>query len=585
MENLAYESVIKEIKRRLSIVNLIENYLSLRRSGKSYVGLCPFHDDKNPSLHVNEEKGVFHCFACGAGGDIFGFIMRYNNLTFSESVKELARRADVKLEKSSISVKNRSKRDILFKTNSLVCSFYHEFLRRSKRSKEVIDYLAGRGISLEIIKEFQLGYAPDEWDTLVQFLTAKNIPLSVAERLGLVIKRNNKDGYYDRFRKRIMFPIKDIDGKVVGFGGRTLDGDEPKYMNSPESEIYHKKSVLFGLDKSRDFIRKFDKALVVEGYMDFLSLYFTGIKNAVATLGTSLTRDHAMLLKRYTDKVVVVFDGDEAGIKASLRVLQVFLEEGVSPLMVVLPKGDDPSSFISAGRQDEFQRLVEGAAPLLDIFIEKNIRDFQEGKITRSRAVQEVADVLKKIKDSIEKSHYIKKTGESFGVRENELLSLMKYSEKLEKERFKTKKAADTQERLILKIVLKFPEYLNYLREENLIDFISENDIKTVLKELILNGFDDVPSLLIRFSSGSVQEIISETVFFSDDVPDEATAWKMLRDCIRTLKLRRLEDSLRLLRLKIDQALAMKNFILEKELIKEYRDLVEQEKSIKGGSS
>lgn len=584
MENLAYESVIGEIKRRLSILNLVETYLSLKRSGKSYVGLCPFHDDKNPSLHVNEEKGVFHCFACGAGGDIFGFIMRYNNLTFPEAVKELARRADIKLEKSPITTttKNRSKRDISFKINDFVCSFYHKLLLGSK---EALEYLVGRGITLETIKEFQLGYAPDEWDTLAKFLTAKNIPLSGAEKLGLVIKRNSKDSHYDRFRNRIIFPIKDIDGRVVGLGGRTIGGEEPKYMNSPESEIYHKKDVLFGLDKSRDYIRKYNKALVVEGYMDFLTIYFTGMKNVVATLGTSLTRDHAILLKRYTDKVVVVFDGDEAGIKASLRVLQVFLEEGISPLVVVLPKGDDPASFISAGRQGEFQRLVEGATPLLDIFLEKNIRDFHDGKVTRSRAVQDVADVLKKIKDSIEKSHYIKKTGESFGVRENELLSLMKYSEKLEKESFKTKKAADTQERLILKIVLKFPKYLDYLREENLMDFISESDIKTVLEELVLNGFDDVSSILIRFNSGSIQEIISGVVFFSEDVPDEVTAWRMLRDCIRTFKLRRLEDSLRIIRLKIDQAIGEKNFILEKELIKEYRDLVEQEKNIKGRSS
>ncbi|MGH7889231.1 MAG: toprim domain-containing protein, partial [Thermodesulfobacteriota bacterium] len=329
----------------------------------------------------------------------------------------------------------------------------------------------------------------------------------------------------------------------------------------------------------------YDRALIVEGYMDFLSLYFTGMKNVVATLGTSLTRDHAVLLKRYTGRVVVVYDGDEAGIKASIRALQVFLEEGVSPLMVVLPRGDDPASFISSGRQNEFQGFVETATPVLDILIERNIRGFQDGKLSRSRAVQEVADVLKKIKDGIEKSHYIKKTGEIFGIRENELLSLVNYSEGIEKKSMKARRAADTQERLILKIVLKFPKYLDYLREENLMDFISENDFKAVLEELILNGFDDVSSLLSRFSSGSVQEIISEVVFFSEDVPDELTAERMLRDCIRKLELRKLEDSLRVVRIKIDRAIEEKNFILEKQLIREYRDLVEQEKNVKGRSS
>ncbi|MGH7807505.1 MAG: DNA primase, partial [Thermodesulfobacteriota bacterium] len=219
MKTLSYGSVIGEIKRRLSILNLVETYLSLKRSGKSYVGLCPFHDDRNPSLHVNEEKGVFHCFACGAGGDIFGFMMRYNNLTFPEAVKELARRADIKLEKIPAVDKNRTSKDLLFKINETVCGFYHKMLLGSKEAQE---YLAGRGIKLEAIKEFQLGYAPDEWDALVKFMAAKKIPIGGAEKLGLVIKRNNKDGYYDRFRKRILFPIKDIEGKVVGFGGRTI---------------------------------------------------------------------------------------------------------------------------------------------------------------------------------------------------------------------------------------------------------------------------------------------------------------------------------------------------------------------------
>jgi len=582
MGNVVYESVIREIKRRLSIVNLVETYLSLRRSGKSYVGLCPFHDDKNPSLRIDEEKGLFHCFACGAGGDIFGFMMRYNNLTFPEAVAELARRADIKLEKHTTTAEKRSRGDVLFKINNLISRFYHKLLLEGKDSKEAIDYLETRGISLEIIREFQLGYAPGSWDTLVKFLTAKNIPLILAEKIGLVIRRKNKDGYYDRFRGRIVFPIRDVDGKVVGFGGRTLGGEEPKYMNSPESEIYHKKSILYGLDKSMDYIRRKKQAIVVEGYMDFLSIYLAGIKNVVATLGTSLTRDHASLLRRYTDRVIVVFDGDEAGIKASLRVLEVFLEEWVSPLMVVLPKGQDPASLISEGRRDEFMRLLEGATPLLDFFIERTMRDFREGRITRSRAIQAITDILTKIKDSIERSHYIKKTGESFGVRENELLSLVKYGGKTEKERTIAKKTLDTEERLILKVLLKFPKYSDYAREENLFDVVPENETRAVLEEIILRGFDDVSSLLIRFNDSHIQEVISEVVFLSDDVPDERTALKILKDCIRKLKLRRIEDSLRTLRLRIDQAITEKNIALEKKLIKEYRDLVEQEKNLKG---
>ncbi|HEX9830451.1 MAG TPA: DNA primase [Thermodesulfobacteriota bacterium] len=586
MENLAYDSSVKEIKRRLSIVSLIENYLSLRRSGKSYVGLCPFHDDKNPSLHVNEEKGVFHCFACGAGGDIFGFTMRYNNLTFPEAVEELARRADVKLERHTIPSKKKSRKDTLFKINDLVARFYHQLLLENKGSKEAVDYLLGRGISLEMIREFGLGYSPSGWDTLVKFVAARNIPISAVEELGLVVGRKNKDGYYDRFRNRIIFPIRDVDDGVVGFGARTLNGDEPKYMNSPESEIYHKGNILYGLDKAKDYIRRSEKSIVVEGYMDFLSLYRAGIKNAVATLGTSLTRSHAMLLKRYTDKVIIVFDEDESGIKAALRALEVCAEEKLWLLRVALPQGYDPDSFILKGRRDEFLRLVESAIPLFDFLIERILMDFHSGKISRNKAVQTImADFLGKVKDPIERSHYVRKIAEIFGIRENEVLSFVKYGERLEKERIKIRETLDAEERLILKILLKFPKYSDYSREENLVAFISESEIRTALEEIILRGFEDVSSLLLKFNSSSIQELISEAIFFSDDIPDEATALKMLKDCIRKLKLRGVEDRLRFLRLEIDQARAEKNDVQEKELIREYAELVEREKNIKGGSS
>jgi len=582
MKNLSYESIIKEIKRRLSIVSLIEAYLSLKRSGKNFVGICPFHDDKNPSLQVSEEKGLFHCFSCGAGGDIFGFMMRYNNISFPEAIVELAKRADVPLERQYRSpAREKSIADALFRINSLTCKFYHKALLESQEGKEALNYLSARGISLEMVKEFNLGYAPSSWNTLTKLLAAKNIPLGTAEEIGLVIKRQNKDSYYDRFRGRIIFPIKDVDGKVVGFGGRTISGEEPKYINSPESEIYHKKSILYGLDRSRDYIRREKHAVVVEGYMDFLSLFYAGIRNAVATLGTSLTREHAIILRRYTDKVIVVFDGDEAGKKAALRVLDVFLPEGLKPLMVILPEGHDPASLIFEGRQDEFQKSLESAAPILDFMIERNIRSFEEQKTSRSAAVKEIVDVLSKMKDPIERSYYIKKTGESFGVREDELLSLLKFRDKL-KGRISARKPANNDERLVLKTLLKFPKLVDYIREDDLIDIFPENEIKTVLEHIILNGFDDLSSLLFKFNDSSVQEAISEVVFLSDDVPDEATAWRLLKDCIRKLKLKRVEENLRVVRIKIDRAIAEKNNLLEEKLIKEYRDLIQEEKNIRG---
>jgi DNA primase len=583
MSYFVSKSIIEEIKERFNIVSLIETYISLKKSGRGYIGLCPFHDEKTPSFHVSDEKGIFHCFGCGTGGDIFGFMMRYNNLTFSEAVAELAKRAGIRIEKSSLPSQRKSKKDILFKLNMVASRFYHSILVESNEGRAAGDYLKKRGISLEIAKEFQLGYAPGEWNTLVKFLTDKKAPLGIAEEIGLLIRRKSKDGYYDRFRDRIMFPIRDVDGRVLGFGGRILIEEEPKYMNSPESEVYRKRSILYGLDKARDSIRRSGRAIVVEGYMDFLSLYIAGIRNVVATLGTALTRDHVMLLKRYTDRVIVVFDGDESGRKAALRVLEVFLEEGLSPLMVSLPDGDDPDSFISKGRRDELLKLIADADSLLDFFIETVLMDFQRREISRSKAVQSVAEIIARIKNPIERSYYIRKIAENFGIRENELLSLVGRMEKAGmKMSVELKKTSDAQEKLLLKILLKFPKCSLYLKEKNATHFIPDGEIKTVLEEIILRGFNDVSSLLLRFSSASTQEIISEAIFSSDDIPDEVTGWKMLKDCIRKLKLKTVGDRLSVLRLQIDRAKKEKNSSLEEKFIREYRDLIEQEKNIKG---
>ncbi len=584
------ESVVKEIKERFSIVSLIEAYVSLKKSGRNYVGLCPFHNEKTPSFYVSDEKGIFHCFGCGVGGDIFGFMMRYNNLTFAEAVRELARRAGLKIENGSLTARRRPRRDVLFKLNLFASRFYYSMLFESPEGRVAREYLRKRGIPLETAKEFKLGYAPGRWDALVGFLIKKKAPLKIAEELGLIIKRRSRDGYYDRFRERIMFPIMDVDGRVIGFGGRALTQEEPKYINSPESEIYHKRSTLYGLDRAKDSIRKSGQVIMVEGYMDLLSLYSAGIKNVVATLGTSITRNQVVLLRRYTDRITVVLDGDRAGEKASLRgLLEVFLEEGLLPLMVLLPDGDDPDSFISKGRTEEFLRLIEGAGSWLEFFIETVVRDFGMGKISRAKAAQMAIEIIAKIKNDIERSHYIKKLAEKFVMRESDFLSLVSRKEAeldLKKTRVQThlelKKTPDAQERLILKILLRFPKYSCYLREENVIQFIDDVEIKAILEEVILNGQSDLSSLLLKFNDLSTHDVISSAIFLSDDIPDESTGWRMLKDCIRKLKLKRIEDKLRILRLEIDRARSEKNAGLEETLIREYRDLIEWEKNIKG---
>jgi len=328
MSKFNNEALVNEIKGRLSIINLVESYTSVKKTGKGYVGLCPFHDDTNPSMHVDEDKGLFHCFSCGAGGDIFGFYMRYNNLTFPETLSELAKKAGVTIEKESESVPRKSPNSVLYKINAVAAKYYRNILQESNQGKSGREYVENRKISSETAKEFIFGFAPEGWDNLVKFLTKNKVPLNIAEKVGLIVKRNNSDGYYDRFRNRLMFPICNVDGKVIGFGGRRVDEeDEPKYINSPESDIYQKRKSFYGINKSKDHIRREDRAILVEGYTDFLSLYSSGIKNVVASLGTSLTREHVSILRRYTNNVVVLFDSDESGRKAAKKSLDCRLEK------------------------------------------------------------------------------------------------------------------------------------------------------------------------------------------------------------------------------------------------------------------
>lgn len=584
MANFNDDGLVNEIKRRLSIIDLIESYTSVKKTGRGYVGLCPFHDDRNPSMHIDEEKGLFHCFSCGAGGDILGFYMRYNNTTFPEALQELAKRANIPIEKTAPRAKGSSAAGALFKINSIVSKYYQKTLEESARGKPALEYIAKRGIPRDVAKEFGLGYAPEGWDNLAKFLAKHKAPLGLAERVGLLVRRNSGDGHYDRFRGRLMFPIVNVDGKVIGFGGRVIDGEgEPKYINSPESEIYHKRSSFYGLDKSRDHIRRARRAIIVEGYMDFLSVYVSGVRNVVATLGTALTRDHVGVLKRYTDRYVVIFDGDESGIKAAVRSLDVFLEEGLLPNVVILPEGTDPDSFLSERGKDALLSLIENAPGLLDFYIDNTVREYRSGAITLNRSVREIADVLTKVNDPIAKNGYARKAAEKLGVRENEVMSLIRFGKgKAARPASAASAVSSTEashavagnsEKTLLAVLLKFPELSEIARAEYESGDIANPEIRAILEEMLLNDVLDASALLQIFQDRPAQALITEALFSSPGISDRETAGRTIERCIKKVKQRKLDDRLKLLRLRIDEAVRNKDSELEKEILKEYSEL------------
>lgn len=597
MKNSSFTSAIADIKARLSIVDVIQGFVSLKKSGKSHIGLCPFHDDNNPSMHVNDEKGFFHCFSCGAGGDVFGFLMRYSNIGFHEALKELARRAGVRLPASGPRTKSAKRKEAasarLFEINSLVCSFYHENLLGSGRnSVQSREYLESRGITSEIIREFKLGFVPDSWEALIKFASSRNIGIKELEELGLVIARENGSGHYDRFRNRIIFPISEITGRVCGFGGRTLAKDEskqPKYMNSPESPVFDKKSVLYGLYHSKNEIGRNRKAVMVEGYMDFIKLYANGIRNVVATLGTSFTNEHARLLRRFCEEVVIVYDGDVAGIRSAVRAGEILLEQGISSSICRIPDGLDPDDYLEEHGPESLSELIAGAVGVSDFIIDDTFVRYREKKMSSGESLRFLADMVSKIKDPVRRAEAVSRATGVLGIRESEFLSMLKISDpgrnrgSLAPTVLIPEKSV--HEREIVRILLKFPHLLSAEEIERVGEHFENGDLKVILKRVGEGEFTEVSSLMSSFEKIEMQQLLSELVFSSDDLIDETTSEKILSGCVRELELRDIAFKRNEVIDRIRKQRDSSDKTLERELVEQYRNLVNMEKDIRGAAS
>lgn len=424
----SYATAKETIKSIADIVEVIGQVVQLRKAGQNYIGLCPFHTEKEPSFTVSPAKQMFHCFGCKKGGDLFAFWMEYHGTTFPETVKELAERYNVPLSENASSSEERKKaeyREALFKVNEEACRFFHKILMDQSEGEPARRYLAGRYLSKSIIEEFRLGYAPDAWDSLVRFLGKGPGKLKIAAAAGLLAERKS-GGYYDRFRKRVIFPIVNLRGRVVGFGGRVLDTSLPKYLNTPETPVFHKGSLLYGLAGALDVMRKEGRAVVVEGYMDVLALHDHGITESVATLGTALTDVHVRRLKGYAPELVLIFDSDEAGKKAALKSLPLFINGGLKGKAVVLPGGHDPDSFVNAEGPSSLRNLIRNAGSLFDFHMEMSLSGIDGSIEAKTAAIKEVLSVLTGLRQVSQQSLYVRQLSERVGIKEDILWSELK---------------------------------------------------------------------------------------------------------------------------------------------------------------
>jgi DNA primase len=417
------DEAIQQVRERASLTEVVSDVVTLRRSGSSHVGLCPFHAEKTPSFRVSEERGFFYCFGCGAKGDVFSFVMHAESLTFPEAVRRVAQRFGVPLPEEVED--DAPRRDPLAAVNAAAAAFYRAELMGPNGARARA-YLCERGLGDEVVEHFGLGWAPPGGEALVRHLRAKGVATEHALTLGLVLRRD-RGGLYDRFRERIMFPIVDGTGKVIGFGGRVLPGrpvsgdPPPKYLNSPESPLFHKGQSLYGLAQARDAIRRTGRVIVVEGYVDVIALTQAGIAEVVAPLGTAVTADQLRLLRRFTEVVIACFDGDPAGRRAAARSFPTFLEAGLWGRGVFLPAAEDPDTFVRSKGRPALEEELTKAEPLVEAFLTERAGPQREAIGRRAEAAREVARILKRVRSPLEFDVLVRLAAERLGVREEAL--------------------------------------------------------------------------------------------------------------------------------------------------------------------
>lgn len=417
----SYQSAKEEVKRAVDIVELVGQFVQLKRAGQNYLGLCPFHSEKEPSFTVSPSKQMFHCFGCKKGGDVFAFWMTYHQASFPQSLKDLAEKYHVPLPRGHsafFETGAKDNKESIVRINEKAAEFFHHVLTKTDRGKSGAEYFQKRSIGREIISEFRLGYAPDEWDGLTSFLIKKKADLEKAAEAGLIIPKKT-GGYYDRFRNRVVFPILDLRQEIVGFGARVLDHSLPKYLNTPETPIFHKGELLYGLHLAFGSIRQSGRAIIVEGYTDVLALKKHGFHLAVATLGTALTKHHIRRLKGYAKEVLVVFDSDTAGRIAALRSLPLFLEEGLTSKVIVLPEGDDPDSFVNKNGLAAFHHLLDRALPLFDFCLDIRAAGAATQIEEQVRVLKDMIPVLSELKDEAQRSFCVRRISMKLDISES----------------------------------------------------------------------------------------------------------------------------------------------------------------------
>ncbi|MEE3303102.1 MAG: DNA primase, partial [Candidatus Neomarinimicrobiota bacterium] len=510
------EETIERIRNTADIYDVVAQYVDLKKRGRNFFGLCPFHSEKTPSFSVAPDKQIYHCFGCGAGGNVFSFIVEHEKISFIEAVQQLGQKYGIQVDyQSGPSNKIFSS---LYKVHDLAVKLYHNTLY-SEKGKAALDYLYNRGLNDNTIKTYQIGFAPDSWDTLTNTIKSLSFNDDVYDKTGLFIKTDR--GWRDRFRSRIMFPIFHQSGKPIAFGGRIFNHDDPaKYLNSPETPLYRKSEVFYGLHKTRDSIRKFSTAVLVEGYTDFLQLVQLGIPNVVALSGTALGINHASQIRKFASKVYLAYDGDEAGINATLRAGYVLFQAGIEPLVIPVPSDKDPDDWVREAGVNAFQEAMGSSMSLLLFHLQK--KDVKNLSATdRSKTVKEILKEISLINDGIIRDDLLKSLSQELQLDEVEVFRLFNSQIRMKRVRAASEQSSaksqaftntiqKAQLEIIRAIAFNFDEV--YPSMKNVIDFqIFDEPILQKIGLLLIkeNKPKDLSAIIDQFEDMDEKKLVS----------------------------------------------------------------------------
>jgi len=554
---------IQEVRESTDIIEVVSQYVTLKKRGKSFMGLCPFHTEKTPSFSVDPVRGFYHCFGCGAGGNVFTFMMQMEKVSFPEAVRSLAEKAGIVLPEREKESGVSKETEILYRANRFAADFFQECLNNTKAGRKALDYLSGRGFNHETMKLFEIGYAPQRWDGLLQKAQLSSIPVQELLKAGLVISRKGGQGYYDRFRGRIIFPVRNPSGRIVGFGGRALNVDErvPKYINSPETQVYQKSYILYGLFLSKQGIRREDRVILVEGYTDVVKLHQHGLDYVVSTSGTALTIEQARVVNRYTRNVILFFDGDSAGFAAALRGVDLLVEADLDVQVAPLPGGADPDSYLQEKGREAVEKLLHFGSSFIDFQIESMRK---AGKLRtaadKATGIHKILGTVVKLRDPIEKNILLKDIAEKMGVQEailNEQIRTLQLGVVTVKDQQTNQLSSMRQaaEVGLLKLLIE-----GGIKWENVIFRLidpahfntgeAKKIVEQVYKEFLKGNSLDFNSLLDRFSDD--QEVVRYlSRLFVEEIEKEVDRSQLGLDCVLRLREEQIQDQIREVQLKI----------------------------------